>query len=310
MESVKKHRRVQYRCNRCQKTDRKGRLMAHIFKHHVPFDEAHFSCSLCSFRCQTQQHLIDHITKYAPHVKEAKARGVTDLRRYLIRSENPYTVSEADIKRLGDSSLEQYIEETDEGWFDVQEDTPLLPDWLSGSGPLVQSPMTLPLRPVVSSNIRSRPRTTSPLTSGWVVPATALIYRPTPKAACPMVALQVPAVSLAIPTAALPGTPLQDELVLRRDDDYNLDFLEEEPLVPLAFTSSSAATTASEEGRHPPAKQARLSPVPPANACNEERKRSQIETADAAESEKLQILRNLQKMASDMTSGVDASQER
>ncbi|KAH3801597.1 hypothetical protein DPMN_155253 [Dreissena polymorpha] len=165
--------------------------------------------------------------------------------------------------------------------------------------------MTLPLRPVVSCNIASRPRTTSPLTSGWVVPATAPIYRPTPKAACPMVALQVPAVSLATPTSVIPGTPLQDELVLRLDDDYSLDFLEEEPLVPLAFTSSGAATTASEEVRHTPAKQARLSPVPPANACNEEPKRSQSETADAAESEKLQILRNLQKMASDMTTGVE-----
>ncbi|KAH3850390.1 hypothetical protein DPMN_092801 [Dreissena polymorpha] len=242
--------------------------MAHIFKHHVPFDQAPVSCSLCSFRCQTLQHLIDHIMKYAPHVKEAKARGVTDLRRYLIRSENPYTVSEADIERLGDSSLEQYIEETDEGWFDVQEDTPLLPDWLSGSGPLVQSPMTLPLRPVVSSNIASRSCTISPLTSGWVVPATTPIYRPTPKAACPMVALQVPAVSLAIPTSAIPGTPLQDEPVLRLDNDYNFDFLEEEPLVPLALKSSSAATTASEEVRHTPTKQARLSHFPPANACN------------------------------------------
>ncbi|KAH3883984.1 hypothetical protein DPMN_007954 [Dreissena polymorpha] len=64
------------------------------------------------------------------------------------------------------------------------------------------------------------------------------------------------------------GSPVQDDPVFRLDDDYNINFLEEAPLVPWAFISSSAATTASEEVRHTPAKQARLSPILPANACN------------------------------------------
>ncbi|KAH3875037.1 hypothetical protein DPMN_038296 [Dreissena polymorpha] len=98
---------------------------------------------------------------------------------------------------------------------------------------MVQSQITLPLRPEASSNIASRPRTTSPLTMGWVVPSsvTAHIYRPTPKAACPTFA-QVPAVSVAIPTSATPRTPVQDEPFSSQDDDFNLVFLEEEPLVP------------------------------------------------------------------------------
>ncbi|XP_052263628.1 uncharacterized protein LOC127866837 isoform X3 [Dreissena polymorpha] len=246
-----------------------------------------------SYVCHGCQNKVQGIL----NVKEAKARQITDRLRYLNRSENLYTVSEADIERLGCRSLEQCIEETDEGWFDVQEKTPLSPDCLGRSAPLVQSPMTLPLRPVASSNIASRLCTTSPLTSDWSVSSsvTAPIYKPTPKAACPKFALQ--AVSVAISTTATPGTHVQDEPVLHLDD-FNVDFLEEEPLVPLV-------TTASQEVWHTPAKQARLSPISPANACNEEPKRSKGETADAAESEKLQILRNTQKMASDMTSGVE-----
>ncbi|KAH3882649.1 hypothetical protein DPMN_006593 [Dreissena polymorpha] len=78
MERAKKPSRVQYRCkNRRRLTDR-GDTWAIFFKYHVTFDQVPFSCSLCSFRCQTQQHLLDHVTKYAPHVKEAKLRGVTD----------------------------------------------------------------------------------------------------------------------------------------------------------------------------------------------------------------------------------------
>ncbi|KAH3712037.1 hypothetical protein DPMN_071714 [Dreissena polymorpha] len=110
MESVKKPRRVQYVCKRRQKKDRNGRLMVHFFKHHVQFEQALFACSLCSFRCQTQQQLLEHITRYAPHIKEVKARGITDLRSNMNGSEKPYTVSEAYIERLGDSSLEQCIE--------------------------------------------------------------------------------------------------------------------------------------------------------------------------------------------------------
>ncbi|KAH3712036.1 hypothetical protein DPMN_071713 [Dreissena polymorpha] len=108
--------------------------------------------------------------------------------------------------------------------------------------------MTLPLGPAASSNIASRPYTSSQLTSGWVVlsSVTASIYNPTPKTACPKFTLQVPNVSVTIPTSASPRTPVQNEPVLRLNDGFNLDFFEEEPLVPLAFSASSTATMASQ----------------------------------------------------------------
>ena len=102
--------------------------MGHFFKYHVTFDQVPYTCSLCSFKCQTQQHLLDHVTKYAPHVKEAKLRGVTDLRRYLNKSDNPYIVSDLDIERLGDPVSEPNGDEAEEGWFDVPEESPILPD--------------------------------------------------------------------------------------------------------------------------------------------------------------------------------------
>ncbi|KAH3867911.1 hypothetical protein DPMN_031048 [Dreissena polymorpha] len=43
--------RRRYRCKKCGKTNRKGRLIGHILKHHVPMDQAPFSCGLCNFRC-------------------------------------------------------------------------------------------------------------------------------------------------------------------------------------------------------------------------------------------------------------------
>ncbi|KAH3824114.1 hypothetical protein DPMN_125942 [Dreissena polymorpha] len=42
METAKKPR-VQYRCKKCQKTDRKGRLVGHFFKYHVTFDQVPYA---------------------------------------------------------------------------------------------------------------------------------------------------------------------------------------------------------------------------------------------------------------------------
>ena len=69
-------------------------------------------------------------------------RGVTDLRRYLNKSDNPYIVSELDIERLGDPVSEPHADEADEGWFDVPEENPILPDWLTPTqAPKLQSPV-------------------------------------------------------------------------------------------------------------------------------------------------------------------------
>ncbi|KAH3853937.1 hypothetical protein DPMN_096475 [Dreissena polymorpha] len=70
-------------------------------------------------------------------------RGVTDLRRYLNKSDNPYIVSELDIERLGDPVSEPHADEAEEGWFDVPEENPILPDWLTPTqAPKIQSPVT------------------------------------------------------------------------------------------------------------------------------------------------------------------------
>ncbi|KAH3872899.1 hypothetical protein DPMN_036122 [Dreissena polymorpha] len=70
-------------------------------------------------------------------------RGVTDLRRYLNKSDNPYIVSVLDFERLGDPVSEPHADEAEEEWFDVPEENPILPDWLTPTqAPKIKSPVT------------------------------------------------------------------------------------------------------------------------------------------------------------------------
>ena len=56
-----------YRCKRCGKVDRKGRLMGDVLKDHVPIDRVPFYCAYFSFRCQEKSTLLDHMKNYKRH---------------------------------------------------------------------------------------------------------------------------------------------------------------------------------------------------------------------------------------------------
>ena len=80
MEAVKQHRR-DYRCLKCSKIEWNGRLVGHFYKYHVPFGAGALELQTVQLSMPSKQHLLDHITQYAPYVKEVKARGATDLRK-------------------------------------------------------------------------------------------------------------------------------------------------------------------------------------------------------------------------------------
>ena len=78
--------------------DRKGRTVAHILKHHIPFDRVPYSCSLCSFRCLDKDTLVKHINQYKRHREEVrKAGGKVDHTKVLNRSSNPRFIGNDDM---------------------------------------------------------------------------------------------------------------------------------------------------------------------------------------------------------------------
>ena len=89
-----------YKCARCGKEDRKGRMISHILKHHVPFERIPYSCSLCSFRCSDKKSLVDHVKKYSRHKEEESKFGPQDYSKILRMASNPYNIGEDDMIQL------------------------------------------------------------------------------------------------------------------------------------------------------------------------------------------------------------------
>jgi len=57
---------------------------------------------------------------------------VTDLRPFLNRSTNPYVLSERDVEKVGDGSADSSFNDEDgDGWFEIQDEAPLFPDWMN-----------------------------------------------------------------------------------------------------------------------------------------------------------------------------------
>ncbi|KAH3711576.1 uncharacterized protein LOC127857004 [Dreissena polymorpha] len=127
--------RRRYRCKVCGKTDRKGRLIGHILKHHVPMDQAPFSCGLCNFRCTEVADRTNHITRYKRHVDEAKRAGVVDLSQILRKAENPVEVH---------NFMEADPEDDYEGIFEQDAEEAVLPDWLSQATGSLLTPSASP----------------------------------------------------------------------------------------------------------------------------------------------------------------------
>ncbi len=113
MAASNRHGRA-YLCRRCRDSgvsviDRKGRMVAHILKHHIPLDKVPFSCSLCMFKAMEQKSLMAHVTKYVRHVRLAREIGVVDNSQYLTMSAQPAVVGEADMVMLGKEDSDHFF---------------------------------------------------------------------------------------------------------------------------------------------------------------------------------------------------------
>ena len=139
----------QYGCRVCRKVDRKARMVAHVFKHHVPMDRIPYVCSLCNFRCQDKATLLNHVTQYQRHRTEVSRLGITDQSTVLQKSQNP--VDPNTFMYALDGNL-AYLETTSDVPYDIfEEDSeePTLPDWLEDAG-VVQTAASIGLTPVSS----------------------------------------------------------------------------------------------------------------------------------------------------------------
>ncbi|XP_060551564.1 uncharacterized protein LOC132713111 [Ruditapes philippinarum] len=140
-----------YKCVRCGKVDRKGRMVSHVLKHHVPFDRVPYSCSFCSFRCTDKKSLLDHIKKYSRHRDEETRFGQPDYSKILKMAENPYVIGVDDMVQLSKELSVQWHGrhltqsenpfDDSEGLFEEEEDDVImsgglpLPKWLVASTP-------------------------------------------------------------------------------------------------------------------------------------------------------------------------------
>lgn len=202
-----------YRCSHCGKVDRKGRLVAHILRDHVPEKQVPFFCTLCKFRCETRDDLLKHLTKYAGHVRAVGSNQNIDLKQILIKSNVPWFVSANDMTPIR--------EEDDDMFMDPEE--PALPPWLLDVRPLKRkadfspSTMSLPLSPQYTDQRYVLPR--SMVESQEIFPdqSTALVnpalYTAPSFDEDPLTALVQTLKTPQSSPKALAATPLQDEPV-------------------------------------------------------------------------------------------------
>lgn len=168
MDARKKAGRLIYRCTVCGKSDRKGRLVAHLLKTHVSLDQVPFSCSLCNFRCTDRAQLLRHITRYQRHREEVIRLGSVNNKTVLRRSQNPVNIDaylEAqsepmDDEDVGDDDVERSLYEDG--------DDNSLPSWLAD---LEEPLIAVPIKPqdawVSSQTWNQQERSTPPAAIGY-----------------------------------------------------------------------------------------------------------------------------------------------
>ncbi|KAH3727206.1 hypothetical protein DPMN_053135 [Dreissena polymorpha] len=199
-----------YRFSHCGKVERKGRLVAHILRDHVPEKQVPFFCTLCKFVCETKDDLSKHLTKYSGHVRAAGISHNIDLKQTLIKSNVPWFVSANDMTPIREEEDDMFKE-------------PALPPWLLDLRTLKRkadfspSTMSLPLSPldtdqryVVPRSFVESQETFSDQSSALLNPAlyTAPSFDEDPLTAL-VQTLKTPQPS---PKASV-ATPLQDEPV-------------------------------------------------------------------------------------------------
>lgn len=97
------HRRgLAYRCRHCIRsgeaepyTGERYRVVAHVYKLHIPLDRAPFSCTACLFRSTTLSEFERHLTSYTWHRQRAGVDG-----DYLHTSQKPYQITVFDLEPL------------------------------------------------------------------------------------------------------------------------------------------------------------------------------------------------------------------
>ena len=207
-------------------------------------------------------------------------------------------MSSQDIQRIGDPF--DGPEDHEEGWFDVQEDQPLLPDWLPSAPVPSPSPTPVPF-PVVTANPSRTPgrsgianRYSPSVPKSWTI-ASVPEYQPTPK----MITTHLPSqmsgpLAATVPKdAPTPGTPLLDEThpVLQLDDFSDLFLEQEEPVADVATSSQDLHTPVKRARQKSPD---RKQSVPLANP-------PQLQP----DTETREVLRNLQKTTSDIAASME-----
>lgn len=236
-----------WRCNYCRKTDRKGRLIWHIYQYHVDPKRIPFTCGLCGFICQDRQTLRHHLHNYKRHVEIAEKTPYVDLNTILKKAASPYWVTERDMTctKAGVSLSDV---DPDDDPFQPMEDEAELPAWLL-EGTVAASPT-----PASSATARGFQPIHSP-TPPRLTPTQ--VYTPTviPEAKAPNFPVAPSTIRMASPqllaTKCSPppyvpskvrrveaGTPVQDEPELNVFQDIMTTgpisdpaFEEEEPVV-------------------------------------------------------------------------------
>ena len=90
--------------------DIKCRVEDHIMKYHLALEEVPFYCRLCWFRCQRQDQLVGHVTKYKRHVELATQGQITDHSSYLIKNAQPHVMGPLDYSPLtAEESLRHFL---------------------------------------------------------------------------------------------------------------------------------------------------------------------------------------------------------
>ncbi|CAC5418225.1 unnamed protein product [Mytilus coruscus] len=98
-------RGLAYRCMKCLPPSsyigEKGRVEAHIWKHHIPLNESPFFCSLCLFRATREGEIRRHVMTFPSHLLQknklmASNKFVGD-EYYLKKSSNPYHLTPLDL---------------------------------------------------------------------------------------------------------------------------------------------------------------------------------------------------------------------
>ena len=73
----------------------------HIYRDHVRPDEVPFYCRRCTFHCQRQDQMMNHVRSYGPHVDQVRRRCIQDKgRAFRVESKSPYVIGACDYLRL------------------------------------------------------------------------------------------------------------------------------------------------------------------------------------------------------------------